>query len=117
MKRRFLVLPFLTVVALAVLFAACSNQGEGERCDVRADNQGTDDCQLGLMCTPAFMLSGTAMSDVCCPGDRTTAAAGSICALPMNSVGADSAIPPEAASPDVATESSPADVSDAGDAG
>ena len=73
----------LILVALAVSSAsACSNQGEGQRCD---KNSGDSDCAAGLVCTPyrATSTSGTGGSTpgelgqyVCCPqnGSATTVA-------------------------------------------
>jgi hypothetical protein len=53
---------------------------EGERCDVRSDNAGNDDCQSGLRCTPKSELNG-AQSDICCPPSRASATT-AICAQP-----------------------------------
>lgn len=59
------------LVALLALFGgiglslgsiACSNQGEGARCEIE---NGDDDCQEGLVCTTAEQLGGNA--DICCP--------------------------------------------------
>ena len=121
MKRR-ITIAGLSLVVTALFFGACSNGGEGERCDVRAENGGNDDCQNGLKCTPAIQLNGNAQqSDRCCPLDRSTAAPGSVCALvtPSNGLGADSAIPAEAAVADgpIVSDSAPDSASDAGDAG
>lgn len=44
------------------LFAACSNQAEGQRCDPRFGN---DDCADGLVCKRATELGG--VYDLCCP--------------------------------------------------
>ena len=66
MRLRFAVclVPFLAILA----FASCSNETEGQPCDMRAGNSGDDDCASGLVCT-----SVGAQSDLCCPSDRTTA--------------------------------------------
>ena len=73
----------LILVALVVSSAsACSNQGEGQRCD---KNSGDSDCAAGLVCTPyrVTSTSGTGGSTpgelgqyVCCPqnGSATTVA-------------------------------------------
>lgn len=50
------------IVVAALAFPACSNQAEGERCDVNNNN---DDCQEGLICKPSTELGGSA--DICCP--------------------------------------------------
>lgn len=52
-----LVLPF----ALASSFG-CADQGEGERCDRRNNNE---DCESGLVCTSKETLKSN--SDLCCP--------------------------------------------------
>jgi hypothetical protein len=73
----------LILVALAVSSAsACSDQGEGQRCD---KNSGDSDCAAGLVCTPyrGTTTTGTGGSTpgelgqyVCCPqnGSATTVA-------------------------------------------
>jgi len=50
------------------LLAACSKQGEGERCDL---NSGNLDCETGLVCRSADQLSitGTRGVALCCPQD------------------------------------------------
>ena len=60
-------LRLFTVSCLALL-AACSKQGEGERCDL---NSGNLDCDTGLVCRPADQLSisGTRGVALCCPQD------------------------------------------------
>ncbi len=54
------------ILGLMAVFAlvpfACSNQAEGQRCNV--DN-GNDDCESGLVCTSSRELGGNA--DICCP--------------------------------------------------
>jgi len=47
----------------AVLFA-CSKQSEGERCQLLNYN---NDCDSGLLCTPARDLQATDEADRCCP--------------------------------------------------
>jgi len=55
----------VATLALAAFAGACSNQGEGERCD--KDN-GNLDCQSGLICRRI----GAAKYDLCCPtADQT----------------------------------------------
>lgn len=54
---------FLAIVfPLLLASSACSNQGEGERCDRRNDNA---DCASGLVCTSKETLKSN--SDLCCP--------------------------------------------------
>ena len=122
MKRRT-VITAISVVVTALFFGACSNGGEGDRCDHLADNNGNDDCQNGLQCIRADAVNGSdRQSDRCCPTDRSTSAPGSVCALPMpsNGLGADAAIPAEAAVSDApvvvpdAAPDAPADASDGG---
>lgn len=78
----------LSIVSLAalVLAVACSNQGEGERCEVQ---NGNEDCGSGLVCVPAnpTNLAGSSASefgyttvnppyddaDRCCPTNRASA--------------------------------------------
>ncbi|HQY62075.1 MAG: hypothetical protein IPF92_12895 [Myxococcales bacterium] len=64
-------------LGLAVLLgqASCSNQSEGQRCNILGDNAGNDDCQEGLVCKPKGQLNG-AQDDLCCPlvGAPTVAA-------------------------------------------
>lgn len=56
------------VGAFIAIVAACSNQGEGERCEFE---NGNDDCKTdeGLVCYQANQLN--ADSDRCCPADRS----------------------------------------------
>ncbi|MBX3227146.1 MAG: hypothetical protein KIT84_35580 [Labilithrix sp.] len=67
MKRS---LVFLAVAIIAA-FAACSNQGEGEVCNIENDNA---DCKTdeGLVCYPFNQLNNVS-SDRCCPADRSRA--------------------------------------------
>jgi hypothetical protein len=57
------------VTALAVLSApGCSQQGEGERCDL--EKNGDADCNDGLTCIKATDLHD-GITDRCCPADGT----------------------------------------------
>jgi hypothetical protein len=78
-------LPLLTLV----LAGACSNQGEGERCDKNADNFGNSDCNDGLTCQQI-----ASYGYICCPADRTQATT-SQCALNNPGINADSSPPPD----------------------
>jgi hypothetical protein len=72
-KSRFVPWVLGLVVIGAVAFAAaCSGQGEGERCSTQADNNGNDDCAGDLVCTPGGQINGNG-PDRCCPADRTQA--------------------------------------------
>ncbi len=74
------------------LGAACSGQGEGERCSVLADNGGNEDCAGALLCVASGQLNGSS-SDRCCPADRTQATT-AVCAV-QSAVGIDAGLPPE----------------------
>jgi hypothetical protein len=69
-------------VALAGVVAVgsgCSNQGEGERCtsirnaEGNSAINGTQDCQDGLVCYPAFNIEATGDYDRCCPANLAQA--------------------------------------------
>lgn len=67
--------PFFAVALGALLWpVACSNQGEGQRCDWR---NGNDDCESGLECIRVSQLSGATASvgdaALCCPHDPLAA--------------------------------------------
>jgi hypothetical protein len=52
-------------LAILLAIASCSDQGEGERCDV---NSGNKDCASGLFCVPAALLDPSVnRGDRCCP--------------------------------------------------
>jgi hypothetical protein len=71
MRPRFaLFLVPLFVALLAPVFAACSNEGEGQPCDPNAGNAGNDDCQSPLVCTTGLTNATGAR---CCPQNRATA--------------------------------------------
>ena len=89
-----------------VFLVACSNQGEGARCDHLASNGGNDDCQNGLVCTPSSSLNGAGY-DACCPQDRTQATT-SVCSLSM-ATGIDASV----TTPDSAVDSFVAPTPDA----
>jgi hypothetical protein len=66
------------LACLVLASTACSNGGEGDRCEF--DN-GNDDCQDGLICIPASSRAGApyvvnpayANSDRCCPPNQRDA--------------------------------------------
>lgn len=58
------------VVAFLGIATACSNQGEGERCETQNRNEDCD-TSAGLICYPANQLGSN--SDRCCPADRSKA--------------------------------------------
>jgi hypothetical protein len=77
------------LVAIAfIVLAACSNQGEGERCDV---GNGNDDCRTNLVCYAAASLTNST-ADRCCPQDRATSTE-PVCKTAVNLAGGDAAAP------------------------
>ena len=103
MRRRPILLSLLAVPAFVagVMLAACSDEGEGQPCDTRANNNGNDDCQAGLVCTAQASGGGPR----CCPPDRSQATTPE-CALPSGGVDASSA-PPDARTSETSTQDSP----------
>lgn len=94
--RRYRIVGIALGVGLAgfVALSACSNYGEGDRCE-RLNNN--DDCQDGLQCTFKEQLpQGYNASDRCCPVDRTRATHPA-CALQQTVV--DGAVPPAETGP------------------
>lgn len=122
-RKAGLVATLLAAGFLAV--AACSNQGEGERCD---SLNGDEDCKTdeGLTCYPAALLNN-AGSDRCCPRDRAQATH-PVCMTPVSVVGQDATTPADtgppppppptdAAAPDAESDAeAPADAGDDDDA-
>lgn len=98
------------VAGVLFVLSACSDQGEGERCELLNDS---DDCASNLICTPAAALNGSP-SDRCCPVDRSRAE-NPICKLPVNLVG-DAQAPAETGPPPTVTDGGASDASDASDA-
>ena len=110
MHRSFLALAAVVAVAGAAAFIpACSNEGEGERCDIRGDNNGNDECQSGLTCTLGTSLPSKPGSDVCCPSDLTSTTP--ICS---RQTGIDAGLPPIDASPSGADSGDATVVTDTG---
>jgi hypothetical protein len=74
MRFRPALLLAVTLASLGALVAAsaCSSQGEGEFCDPNAGNNGSDDCQDGLVCKTAPGVVGVNASR-CCPMDPSLA--------------------------------------------
>lgn len=104
----------LAVSGLVALSVACSNQGEGERCEILNDNE---DCSSadGLICTAASSLNNS-ISDRCCPADRLRATE-AVCKAPIN-VSGDASAPantgPDAAATDAGNDAGTADAADGG---
>jgi hypothetical protein len=105
------------VASVLVALSACSQQGEGDRCDF--DN-GDIDCASGLICLPATNQNGRGAgtgtvnppynnSDRCCPPDRTQATHPA-CTVPKSPVAGDSGTPADSGpTPDATVTDSAAD--------
>jgi hypothetical protein len=110
-ERRRLAIALASVLgALVAITTACSNQGEGERCEFENNNA---DCKTdeGLVCYPAAQLN--ASSDRCCPRDRSKAT-DPICKAAVS--GSADATPPPDTGPTTPPDASGAsDASDAND--
>lgn len=81
---------FVVASVCIAIAGACSNQGEGERCEIE---NGNEDCKTseGLICYRAEQLTNTD-SDRCCPPDRTKATH-PICKETVDISGADAFAP------------------------
>jgi hypothetical protein len=90
-KASSLLAVLVAAVALTGL-GACSGQGEGQLCSLKAGHNGGDDCQSGLTCTkqPASPTLGR-----CCPLDPNTATT-DVCAFHGGASDAASPNPPGA---------------------
>jgi hypothetical protein len=112
------------LAGLFVAMAACSNQGEGDRCDF--DN-GNDDCQDGLVCVPKTPQTGRGSNagvvnppynnaDRCCPLDRSQATHPA-CTQNTTSTVADGQAPADTGPPQEASVDAASDAAgDGGDA-
>lgn len=101
---------FSIIAAFVLIAAACSNQGEGERCEV--DNRNEDcDTSAGLICYPAGQLNSS--SDRCCPADRSKAT-NPICKAAVT-IGVDATTPADTG-PAPSTDGATSDAADSGDA-
>lgn len=106
-RLRILGLAAASAVGVLAIVSACSNYGEGERCEI---TNGNDDCANGLVCTSAKALAQPYnTSDRCCPLDRNIATAES-CKQATSTIGQNPPPPDSGPAPD-------ATVTDAGDAG
>jgi hypothetical protein len=120
-RRPMRVRPFVRFVvstaalALAALPVACSNQGEGEFCDTRFQN---DDCQSGLVCVeqaPGLSAMEGIVTSRCCPSDSTQATTAA-CMTNVAGVG-DASNEVGEASVDAASEAGSSEVDAAPEAG
>ena len=108
MKSRLAFGPVAALGLALLLAAACTGQGEGQRCQ-RANNI-SDDCKDGLTCIAA--PNGNA--DVCCPADPRQATE-EICKQAPVTPGSDASIP-DTGTPDTGADSAVKDgASDAAD--
>ena len=99
-RRRYLIVSIVvaTLVGGFVTLTACSNYGEGERCEF---GNGNDDCADGLQCVASADLAQQFRGpDRCCPPDRSTAKV-QACQLPTNSVTGEAGPPPPDTGPGV----------------
>lgn len=102
MKRPFYVLLAVTGVLTAIgIGTACSNQGEGEVCNIQ---NGSDDCQTdqGLACFDHHQLNNVD-SDRCCPTDRAKATHPA-CTTPITISGSGDATAPADTGPGTVTQ-------------
>lgn len=123
--RRFVGMVLASVLLTSIAVGtACSNQGEGERCE---SLNGNDDCASGLICWEAIKIFQTV--DRCCPSDLTKATAAECKAGGQNVLDADvpdvvtsqpepdssTATPDSSSDADTDTDGSDGSVSDASD--
>jgi hypothetical protein len=118
-KRTWGIVLLAVTTAFILIASACSNQGEGERCELL---NGNDDCKTdeGLICFPSAQLRNTT-SDRCCPADRARATH-PVCKTSVDPGGGDALAPgdtgtpftPDTGAPDVEAGTEDAG-SDAGD--
>lgn len=91
-RYRFVGVALGVGLAAFIALTACSNYREGERCELLNNN---DDCDDGLVCTPANeLLKAYNQSSRCCPQDRRTAS-DPRCGVQETVIGGDSAPPAE----------------------
>lgn len=107
MRKRLVSIVISSVLGVVAAVSACSNNGEGERCQVENLNE---DCQNGLTCTPKQQLQQQyAGSDRCCPPDRALATEPA-CKLGTGTIGTN---PPSEGGTSDATTTDAADAADA----
>ena len=105
-KKNAFVLAFSCLLGLA---AACSNQGEGDRCN------SDDDCSTNLSCVTSTVLASNAGNNkVCCPAGNSATSASDLCRT-GGTLTPDSGLVPDAASDSDAGEELP-DASETPDA-
>ncbi len=126
------ILATLLLAAVGSIAPGCSNQGEGEVCNLLAGNSGNDDCSSGFECSS--ILNTTAAQDknigrCCLPLVARSQSTVAICQSQQSTGGADAAVPVDtdaattadtgaSTTPDAATTSDGATATpDAGDGG
>jgi len=108
-RNRILSVLLASCLGVLAVLSACSNYGEGERCETL---NGNDDCENGLTCTPANQLVAPFnSSDRCCPFDRSQATVAS-CKPGTSTIG-NTPPPADTGPPDTST----GDAADAADTG
>lgn len=109
-RNRILSVLLASSLGVLAVLSACSNNGEGERCETL---NGNEDCENGLTCTPARQLpAGFDSADRCCPFDRSQATVAS-CKQGTSTIG-NTPPPADTGPPDTST-SDAADAADAAD--
>ena len=121
-RRRIVTAAVLSALGIFGIVTACSNYGEGQRCQPANFN---DDCENGLTCTLAAQLDPPfRSSDRCCPSDRSQATTAE-CRQTATGIGnqppteggsAEASIDASEASVPEASTDADADASDAADA-
>ncbi|MBX3187379.1 MAG: hypothetical protein KF819_10210 [Labilithrix sp.] len=92
--KRYRLVSVIVTVAVGgfVWLTACSNYGEGERCEFF---NGNEDCENGLQCLPKAQVNrGYDNSDRCCPPNRANATHPA-CTILQAPIGTDSGPPGE----------------------
>jgi hypothetical protein len=82
----------MAVSSAVVLAQGCAQQREGQRCDLRAENNGNADCQPPLICYRASELNASEV-DLCCPPDRRASTVAA-CTLSGGPAGLEAGPPP-----------------------
>ena len=93
------------LAALGIAVAgACSNQAEGDRCELKGENGGNDECQDPLECTDKNLTRGDGTAR-CCPRDRSQATT-SVCGQPPGAVDSGPSSEGGGGAPDATTDGS-----------
>jgi hypothetical protein len=121
-RKQILATVVVVVGGSLAFLPSCDSQHEGERCDILAANNGSDDCQAPLVCTPADQLRWPVTTDggmpqtpqtpICCPPVGMPATT-EVCKSMGSSFGSDAAIPMTEGGPEASSESGSEASSDA----